>query len=206
MLITTLACPNYFVLEIELALLLYALAYIITEQTRCIRANFAALANSALRRVSDCDQEIRKCPRSSRSLLFLFYARSSARDVYTKCRCACVEYRAYSLFASSIPTVPENTGVNQRDWKHNPEIIARYVKVHATTFYLTFTLQTYFSTIFNFKNKHNLLIYLEKPFDLNLLAIHQSSFYVLINIIKYYKYYYPTYLYNANISVGFLMM
>lgn len=67
-------------------------------------------------------------------LLFLFYARSSARDVYeyTKCRCACVEYRTYSLFASPISTMSmsENTGMNRRDWKHNLEIIARYVKVH----------------------------------------------------------------------------
>lgn len=50
-------------LEIESALLLCALVYIIAEQTHCIRVNFAALANSALRRASDCDQEIRKCPR-----------------------------------------------------------------------------------------------------------------------------------------------
>lgn len=89
MLITMLACPNCFMLEIESALLLCALVYIITEQARCIRANFAALANSALRRVSDCDQEIRKCPRSSCSMSFVLVLRQieRARRLYEMSMC-----------------------------------------------------------------------------------------------------------------------
>jgi len=91
-----------------------------------IGADFATLAiNSALRRVSDCDQKIGKC--HSRLLFSILRFSNRARDIYKTS--AWAAYQTSSLFASPISTTLENLSVNRQDWKCNFEIIARYIKV-----------------------------------------------------------------------------
>lgn len=138
-LITTLACPNYFVCGnwVSLAAICISVHYNGAELLHSSKFRCACKfrASSSFRLRSGNTEMSLAC------FCSCFMLDRARETLYTKCQCACVEYRTYSLFASSISTVPENTVVNQRDWKHNPEIIARYVKVYLmqlrSTFYPT---------------------------------------------------------------------